>query len=133
LENDIVRRTIASLPPNCAIVHLRRAGLRVLELPTYHGHRIGDDIPDVRIDDATRLDGAIAAWSCARYYRGSLCSTPDGASTCRRIEETMRLESEGAWTLPARPSMTNLAYPTDTLRVEMFRVTSTNGAEPIAP
>lgn len=108
LENQLVREALRA-HPGCQLAHVDRAGQRLLALPTYEGHRVGD--PPVPPGGAR----------CTLYWRGSICAGTGVGPACEAAERELTLSPLGRWELPARASMRGLGYATDPVVVELFR------------
>jgi hypothetical protein len=63
----------------------------------------------------------LASFSGAIYYRSSLCSTAEGRPYCAGLEEGVPLVPVAEAELPARPSIEDLGYDRETIRVGLFR------------
>ncbi len=117
----------AALPAGALVAYLQRAGRRVQVLPLYgtgpthvRGFPLtaGAPVPDLAV-----------LGSHVYYYRSSLCSSREGRAFCRDIQHRSQLRQVAARSLPAVPSLEDLPYDTDPVRVVLYRVEPRQGPE----
>ena len=105
-----------TLPSNAEVTWLELAGKRVLELPI-HGTALPLTTP-FRPEGVPQFRGRGPRY----YYRGSLCSTPDGAGYCAAFEQTHQLRLIAQRSLPAIASLRWLPLPEGPVVVQLFAV-----------
>lgn len=103
-----------TLPPRSEVTSLRRVGGRTLMLPLFGGAQPGWlPFDSDRIPTITRA---------RYYYRGSLCSTPEGSPACSEFESTHRLRPLLSRRVPSRPSAFWLPLPPGEIEVVLFAI-----------
>jgi len=104
------------LPANAEVAWLKRADKRVLELPLY-GRSLPAATP-FHPDNVPPFRGRGPRY----YYRGSLCSTPEGAAHCASFEKAHRLQLIESRSLPAIASLRWLPLGEGPVEVQLFSV-----------
>lgn len=110
----------AKLPADSLVVYLQRAGRRVQVLPLY-----GTGPSPVRgfaLTAGPSLPDPTALGDRVYYYRSSVCSSPEGRAFCHRIEHGFPLRLLRSRVLPAVPSIEDLHYDTQRVRVGLYQV-----------
>ena len=104
------------------------AGANVDYLARAEKHTIGLPVYDTSLIQATgrTAEGLVilpkTAGSLVFYYRSSLCSTPEGAPSCRQFERSLDLEPLETRVLPSQSSLPWLPPYDGPIEVGLFRV-----------
>ncbi len=125
LEQSLFLEWQAALPNEALVVYLGRTDYRCLFLPIYGKLGVGG-----RVQHSLR-PGETLTWGLSFggrtfYYRSSLCSTPQGRSTCEKLEANIKMKALGEAKLPARRSMPKLDYDKDPVKVGLYMVETKN-------
>jgi hypothetical protein len=117
LEYRWLRTQLQSIPADCYVAHISRAGTRTLYLPVYPPHfplpfGAGETI-DPRLAGPDR---------CLYYVHGSICTSPEGRTACADFEQRLRLDAKASTTLPAIPSFTPQPYDRSAVECRLARV-----------
>lgn len=105
-----------SLPPEAQVTWVARADKRVLELPL-----VGKGLPraaPIRDSDPRPPTAGVLRF----YYRGSLCTTPEGAPLCRAFEDAHRLRAVQSRTFPGVNVVPWLPLGPDPITVTLFAI-----------
>ena len=103
------------LPQGAEVASVDRAGKRLLSLPL-----VGEGLPTWRRVD--EHGGAHYGAGPRFYYRGSLCSTPEGAPICTAFERAHHLELIETRRLPAIASLPWAPLSPGEIDVALYRV-----------
>lgn len=122
LEYALLRRTFVDLPEGCRLAHLRRAGLRVVEIPDYASRATAFEVAS-----AEDLAASSAPGACVYFVRSSLCAGAEAAGACAEIEASRRMEAILRETLPARPSHRDLPYARRPVEIAVLRASAPTG------
>ena len=126
-EYAFLRRLLPTLPANCTLAAVSRAGKRVWDPPDYlmaSGSRYTIHAPE-------QLAEALATAPCIAYVRSSLCSSVEGRPICESAERDVPLEFVGREQFHAAPSDLGLPYDRLTVDVAVSRAAGSGPASRI--
>ncbi len=120
LEYRWVREQLRRLAPECRVIHLASAGIRLLMLPTYAGPAREAVAMDLR--KPWTIDAALAPVACLYYVHTSLCSTTDGRPACDAIERRLTLVPIARAAFTVGREVETFSYDTRTVETIIARV-----------
>ena len=107
----------ASLPARARVTFLRVTGRQWFEVPVFAGAAARGVVASEGVPRDT------AGPEPLFYYRSSLCSSSrEAVAFCEEWEQSLHLERVRETTLSAHPSMTDLPYQFDSVRVGLYRI-----------